>query len=510
MIDAIKRGAWCVGAAAVLALSAPQAALADWRRAETAHFVVYSNGSERNLRDYAVRLERFDALLRHLTRTPADADGLRKLPVYLVGDGRELRVVQPDLPEGVDGFYRASPSDIRAILVRGRDDDLLLHEYTHHHMSQTWPGSYPGWFREGYAEYFATATVDARGKSTVGYPHLGRLQNLQQQRWLPLEQLLTASPMTLDRQGQRAMFYAQSWLLTHYLLADPDRLQRFDGYLADLRTGADPVTAFTARMGATTEVLTRNLRAYMTRGLQYSELNIPPIDPQMTVTVLPASADDVMLIGLNIKERSGGDDNPALLTQARAAAARHPGDPLALTTLARAEITWGDAAAAETALTQVLAVEPANVEALLMSAERRIDVAEQATDDVQMIARFREAQGLLGRAFAADDTDYRVLANLARIRQVAPDYPNENDLETLRLAVLHAPQVLNLRAQAAEAMIAAGHDEEAEFYLLPIANDPHGSGFADWARERIDAIHARRAAGGAEATGEDEGATAPS
>ena len=127
MIDAIKRGAWCVGAAAVLALSAPQAALADWRRAETAHFVVYSNGSERNLRDYAVRLERFDALLRHLTRTPADADGLRKLPVYLVGDGRELRVVQPDLPEGVDGFYRASPSDIRAILVRGRDDDLLLH-----------------------------------------------------------------------------------------------------------------------------------------------------------------------------------------------------------------------------------------------------------------------------------------------------------------------------------------------------------------------------------------------
>ena len=262
-------------------------------------------------------------------------------------------------------------------------------------------------------------------------------------------------------------------------------------------------------MGATTEVLTRNLRAYMTRGLQYSELNIPPIDPQMTVTVLPASADDVMLIGLNIKERSGGDDNPALLTQARAAAARHPGDPLALTTLARAEITWGDPAAAETALTQALAVEPANVEALLMSAERRIDAAEQATDDIQMIARFREAQALLGRAYAADDTDYRVLANLARIRQVAPDYPNENDLETLRLAVLHAPQVLNLRAQAAEAMIAAGHDDEAEFYLLPIANDPHGSGFADWARERIDAIHARRAAGGPEATSEDEGATAP-
>ncbi|RZJ19837.1 MAG: hypothetical protein EON85_16465, partial [Brevundimonas sp.] len=195
MFNVIRRVAWLTGLGLVLALSAPQAALADWRRAETAHFIVYSNGSERNLRDYAARLERFDALLRRVTSVTSGADGLRKLPVYLVEDGRELRIVQPDLPEGVDGFYRASPYDIRAILIRGQEDDLLLHEYTHHFMSRNSPGSYPGWFREGYAEYFATATVDARGKSTIGYPHLGRLRTLQEQRWLPLADLLTASPM---------------------------------------------------------------------------------------------------------------------------------------------------------------------------------------------------------------------------------------------------------------------------------------------------------------------------
>lgn len=498
-----KRAAWLLGAALVLALSAPQAALADWRRAESAHFVVYSNGSERNLRDYTARLERFDALLRRVNNTTASADGLRKLPVYLVADGRELRVVQPDLPEGVDGFYRASPSDIRAVLIRGREDDLLLHEYAHHFMSQNWPGNYPGWFREGYAEYFATATVDARGKAMFGYPPLGRLQNLQQMRWLPLEQLLTASPMTLERQGQRAMFYAQSWLLTHYLLADAGRQQRFSAYLTDLRDGADPVTAFTARMGSTPETFTRELRAYMSRGLTYSELNIPSLDPQMTVTTLPASADAVMLIDLNIKEASADEADAALLAQARAAAARYPGDPMALTTLARAEIKWGDATAADAALTQVLEAEPANVEALLLAAERRIDAAEQATDDTQMITRFAEAQRLLGRAFAADSTDYRVLAHLAQIRQVSPDYPNANDLETWRMVVDHAPQVLNLRGEAAQAMIAAGKDDEAETYLLPIANDPHGSGFADWARGLIEEIHARRAGGGAEAGAED-------
>lgn len=497
MANVIRRTAWLVGAVLLLALSAPQAALADWRRAETDHFVVYSNGSERNLRDYAARLERFDALLRHVTGNPASADGLRKLPVYLVDNGRALRIVQPDLPEGVDGYYRATDNDIRAVLIRGGEDDLLLHEYTHHYMSQNLPGSYPGWLREGYAEYFATATVDARGKSTVGYPHLGRLRTLQQQSWLSLEQLLTESPQSLEGRGQRGAFYAQAWLLTHYMFSDAERLRKLDGYLIDLRNGAEPVESLTRHLGTTEEALTRDLRAYMARGLRYAELTIPPLDPQMTVTTLPASADDVLLIDLSAKNGTAGDDHQGLLPPARAAAARHPGDALALTTLGRAEILWGDAAAGEAALEQALAVEPANVEALLILAERRIALAEGA-DDAEMFAGYRQAQALLGRAYAADETDYRVLANLARIRQASPDYPTENDLETWRLAIDHAPQVLSLRGQAAEAMIAAGLYDEAVYFLLPIANDPHG-GAGDWARRKLEMIQARRAGSADEA-----------
>ncbi|MFC7378750.1 tetratricopeptide repeat protein [Brevundimonas sp. GCM10030266] len=496
MRNVVRRVAWLAGAVLLLALSAPQAALADWRRAETAHFIVYSNGSERNLRDYSARLERFDALLRHVTSGPTHVEGLRKLPVYLVENGRELRVVQPDLPEGVDGFYRASSADIRAILIRGRRDDLLLHEYTHHYMSQTSPGSYPGWFREGYAEYFATATVDARGRSTVGLPDPGRLRTLQEQRWLPLDALLTASPMALEGRGQRGAFYSQAWLLTHYLMSSPERQQRLAAYLLDLRGGADPVEAFLTRMDTTPESFARELRAYMDRGLRYAELTMPALDPAVAVTAMPDSADDVMLIGLYIRERRPGSENPAVLAEARAAVARHPGDALALTVLANAEMTLGDPAAAEPILQQVLALEPANVEALLMAARLRIAAAEQAQDQEQMFAVYREAQALLRHGFAADPTDYRILAELAEIRRNGSDYPTENDLATWRLAVEHAPQVLNLRGQAAEGMIAAGRYDEAEAYLLPIANDPHGGRNTDRARDRLAVIQARRSAGG--------------
>ena len=490
---------WLAAGAAALALALPTAVHAEWRRGETAHFVVYSNGSERNLRDYAARLERFHDLLRTVTGAAPDEGGLRKLPVYLVDDARELRIIQPGLPEGVDGYYSAGHQDIRAALVRGRDDDLLLHEYAHHFMSHYSPGSYPAWFREGFAEYFATATVDSRGRSTVGYPGLGRLQTLHQQRWMPLEQLLTASPMELERQGQRWAYYAQSWLLAHYFLSDAGRQRQLDAYLLALRAGADPMEAFFGNVGATPEDLTRTLRSYYQRGMRYAELTLPPLSPEITVTRMPASADDVLLIGVDMRDGADEDRGPELLAASRAAAARHPRDALALTVLARAEIAWGDPAAGDAALRQVLEIDPANVDALLMAAERRLEAAHEEVEQDGLLSGYREAQSLLGRAYQADPTDYRVLAELASLRQAAPDYPTANDLETWRLAVMHAPQVLGLRAQAAHALMRAGLEDEAEFHLTPIADDPHGGEFAERARTQIEQIRARRAADGAAA-----------
>ena len=52
-----------ISAAAGLALSA-QAVRAEWLRAETEHFVIYGDSSERGMRDYARKVERFDSLLR--------------------------------------------------------------------------------------------------------------------------------------------------------------------------------------------------------------------------------------------------------------------------------------------------------------------------------------------------------------------------------------------------------------------------------------------------------------
>ena len=154
----MRFGKWLLGALAALVMM-PQAAHAEWRRAETRHFIVYSDGPERGLRDYAIRLERFDALMRGRFGLPPMEAG-RKLPVYLVGGFSALREVRPNVATGTGGFYSASDRDVYAVLQRGIDDDVLLHEYAHHFMYQNFPGFYPGWFTEGFAEFFMTASVN--------------------------------------------------------------------------------------------------------------------------------------------------------------------------------------------------------------------------------------------------------------------------------------------------------------------------------------------------------------
>lgn len=471
--------------ALVLLTLTPAVALAEWRRAESEHFIVYSDGPERALRDYTIKLERFHGLLRARFGGPAQ-DDLRKLPVYLVGDGRALRVAQPHLPAGIAGYYTASENDIFAILIRGQDDDLLLHEYTHHFMANAGQGQFPGWFSEGLAEYYATATVSATGAATFGLPNAGRLRLLQG-RWLPMDQLLSArGSFDIDSQTGRGMYYAQSWLLTHWLLADPSRARALGAYLNALNAGLPPVDAWQASFGLAVSELEAILKAYARGRLYYSQLNIPPITPEVTVSSLPPSWDAVILPLINSRSpRPEETDGPALLATSRANAARFPNDALALAALGRAERRWGDdPAAAEAALTQALAIDPAHVEALLLMAAV-VEEDAVAQDEAEYDRRRGQAVDLLNRALEADPTDYRVHAALARLRRGAEGYPTHDDLMTWAMAARYAPQVMSIRGDAAIAMLAGGRYDEAIALLIPIANDPHGDPGVQHARSLL-------------------------
>jgi hypothetical protein len=408
-------------AVALLALT-PAAALAEWRRAESAHFVVYSDGSERALRDYTTKLERFDSLLA--SRFGGEKPGEnRKLPVYLVSDGRALRVAVPGLPPGIAGYYSTSENDVFAVLVRGESDDILLHEYSHHVMARSGDMRYPGWLREGFAEYFATSTVTASGEASFGLPDRGRLYALQQNRWLPFDALLRADgSFAVDSQVGRSMYYAQSWALTHWLLSDATRVRGLSAYVSAVNTGQDPVEAWQAVFGMTTAQLDAAIRAYVRGRLGYAKVNIPALDPEITVTTLSPAADVVILPMINARSWNPAEiDGPALLATLRAAAVRFPDDPMALVGLGRAEKRWGDPAAAEAALTRALERQADNVEGLVLMADLATERGAAAEDAAEQTRQWELARGFLARALEADASDYRVHSAGARFQRYARD-----------------------------------------------------------------------------------------
>jgi len=399
----------------------PASAFAEWRRAESPHFIVYSDGSERSLRDYTAKLERFDALLT--SRFGGARAEARRLPVYLVADGRALRVAVPGLPAGIAGYYSTSENDVFAVLVRGESDDILLHEYSHHVMARAGDVRYPGWLREGFAEYFATATVTEGGQASFGLPNPGRQYALQQNRWLPMDAVLRAdSSFGIDTETGRGMFYAQSWALTHWLLADASRVRNLSAYVSAVNGGRDPVEVWQAIFAMTPDQLAAQLRTYVRGRLSYAKVDLPPITPVITVTTLSPAAETVLLPMINARSWNPAEiDGPALLATLRTAAARFPDDPLALVGLGRAEKRWGDAAAAETALTRALQRQGDNVEGLILMADLATERGAAAADEAEQTRQWDLARDFLRRALEADPTDQRVYSAEARFRRDARD-----------------------------------------------------------------------------------------
>lgn len=478
-------------AAAIAAV--PGLAHADWRKAETRHFIVYSNGFERELRDDAIELERLDQLMRTMFALP-DVEGGRKLPVYVVRNRRELGIVSSELPESAAGFYTANFRDVRAVAIRRIGDEFLRHEYAHHFMYRNFPGAYPAWFQEGFAEFFMTATVTSSGRATVGKSSLMRIWALNNIPWLPMEELLTWR-RTRDTPDKRSAFYGQSWLLTHWVLTDPERRRRMEAYLADTMRGVTSEAALKANFDMDARQLERTLRAYFNAGPRYAELEIGGAVPTLAVTTLPDSADEILLLDLNARDGGPASQGPDMLAKARAAVERHPGDALTQMALARVELRWGDPAAAEQAVQPLLDADPANAELLLLMADARITAGDKLTDPDERERLYRQARGFLARAYAADPGDNRIYQNIAYSRRFAPDYPTENDVELWRRAVAIAPEVASNRAVTAEAMLRHGLVDEAEGIIQPVANDPHGGERPERLQRILDRIAEARRAG---------------
>lgn len=475
----IKCWAATILAALGLLFLLPATAQAKWLRAESPRFIVYSDGNEATLREQTVKLETFDTLLRKFHGLPADGTPPRKLEIYLVDGQAGLQEVSPGATN-IAGFYSAGEDGVFAVAIRQRREDrTLLHEYTHHFMLQFFPYPYPAWLIEGYAEYFGTTEI-GNGRIEVGHFDPGRANNLVYLPWVSMTDLLTKRPFQLRDGESASLFYAQAWLLTHYFMGNSERYPRMLTYMKDVGEGGDSVEAMEKAAGMPIAALDRTLRSYLRGGLPYGRYPLTPASA-ITVMALPASADDTLLLSLRLLQASKPSDD--LMAAVRKAAARWPGDRSATLLLANALTRSGDPAAAEKALRDLLAANPADVDAMLALGANRLAAAQLDPD--KKLALHREAGKLFARAFKAEPTSYRALYGYVRSRTVEAGYPNDNDMEALLAANELAPQADDITLAAAYASMLRREWPRARALLLPLANSPHGGDASKEARELL-------------------------
>jgi tetratricopeptide (TPR) repeat protein len=476
-------------AAALLVL--PAAAQARWLRGETSHFIIYGDSGERVLRDAARKLEDYDRTLRWLHGGVAD-QGAPKFSVYLVDSTKDLRRVFPDVGSQTAGAYSATPNGISAVAFKPAvyGDYIVKHEYYHHFMMQYFAGGYPAWMVEGMAEFFST-TEPVAGKMMVGAPREGLVYTLSSFSWLPLEELLGKSAFQFK--GTSAdLYYAQSWLLTNYMMTDPDRRKQLTAYIGAVRAGKGPVEAWSQAVGETPDQTQHKLHAYFPTRIKgyFPPLPEKAAPAEVAITPMPDSADDMLLEGQRLIHGVAEGRRAAVLADIRADAAKHPGDRLSDLVLAFAELSIGDLSRAEAPLQHRLAVDPKDAEALLYLAEARMRAGDETPE--RRTELYREAGHLLARAFKVAPNDFRILYAYAMTRKVEDDFPSDNTLQILQRAVDLGPQVNTLRNVAADAYARRQRWDQAIAVLKPVANDPHDLGFGQAAAASIASFEKAR------------------
>lgn len=480
-----------MAALVILALFAAVPASAEWRRAESPNFIVYSDISEARLREHVLLLENFDRLLRLMTSAGREATTRTKLQIYIVENNRQLNVIRP-VGSDAGGFYTGGADGIAAFVDErtiASSPEVLLHEYAHHFMLQYAPGAYPPWYIEGFAEYFMTARFRPNGVIEVGNFSRSRGLMLTSFAWLDTERVLfeTASGLTDIGAGQ---YYAQSWLLVHYFFSDSARQAALTRYLRALAEGQDPQDALEPSIGMNAGQLHAALRAYARRGIPYRRLTPPPgaATPSVTITSLPRSAEDLLLYQAALRVGISEENRATYLQRIRTAAARHEGDPYARRVLAHAELLYGDAAAAERLIEPLLAASPADAELLYLRGMRHFVDAQK---DIDRTANLGRARLWFSRAHRADGNHFQSLFRYAQSFRDEPDYLSENNSNVLLLAHQLAPQVPEIRLAAAEVLLRRELYEEAEALLGPLAAAQHDPGLAAAGRQLLETARAR-------------------
>lgn len=285
-----------------------------WFAARTPHFETYSCGPTQEVAKLAARLEQFRVAYESLAGTQAVSSP--PIEVLALPDHETLEKFVPlyqGQPISLSGFFhRGSDENFIVLSVSNHSAgplDTIFHEYAHSLLRRN-QHIWPMWLNEGMADIYATFEVTGNHSARIGKAQPIYASILAHEPLSPLSALLAVkrnSPEYNERERQ-GIFYAESWLLTHYLMiGNPARRSGLGQMTVLLRQGQTVEQAFTNAMHCSLEQLEKELRQYQKQGhFQWLDLsvraNLLGAQPMVTRGLSPAETcfrlgDELLRVG---------------------------------------------------------------------------------------------------------------------------------------------------------------------------------------------------------------------
>jgi Tfp pilus assembly protein PilF len=299
-----KHFAWLVFLLAVTASGRDKTE--NWLEVHSQHFVVITDGNEKQGRHTADQLERMRSVF-HTLFPKMQVDPPSPIVVIAVKNEKNFRALEPE------AYLAKGSLELAGLFLRAPDKNYILlrldaagehpyatvyHEYTHL-LSSKGEESLPLWLSEGLAEFYENTDILEK-EVVLGQASQGNILLLRENRLIPLPTLFAidhTSPY-YHEENKGSIFYAESWVMTHYLMVT-GRQQNKDplgDYAKLVSQGIDGVTAASRAFGDLKQLQT-NLDRYVHQS-SFSAFKMPGSsdvdDNTFKVQPLPLAQADAM------------------------------------------------------------------------------------------------------------------------------------------------------------------------------------------------------------------------
>jgi Flp pilus assembly protein TadD len=458
---------------ALLILGSSLSAFAQWSEVKSQNFTVVTNGSANQARDVAVRFEQMRALFGALFKRTKVTIPV-PLTVIAFRNSRDLRDNGPlfnGKPVEVAGFYQQGEDRnfIALDLSTEYSYEVVFHEYAHLLLNANYPRTQP-WFDEGFAEFYSSMTIGKTQAEIGRAPQGAQVVFSETQSLMPVVNLFSVEhdSKTYNESGnKRTMFYAQSWLLMHWIFDNqklPDTARYFD---AVMNRKMPIPEAIQYGFGMTPRKFDEVLNSYLRTGRgNVFKFNLPlNIDPSLIVVKkLSDTAARSALADLHLHMM---DRQPQAIAEFQELLKVDADNEIAHRGLAFAYLWKRDLANARPHLQRAVELNSQDARvhyynAVLMNRGSQA-MAENDTASLQMISELKRATEL--------DPNYAAAWHLLAISQMNVQKP-EDALVSMKRAVALSPRDDSFRLTLAQIMIMTNQVGDAKALLAVLQSSP--------------------------------------